>query len=267
MELITYTDSEYHSPEKQVSIIRKAFPSLCFYPHLFKEIIQSASLAKKNLYDYADWAKSSINMLQHLEKVGLKVHISGIEHLQNDQPAVIIGNHMSMMETVLLPGIVCQIRPATFVVKESLLEYPVFKHVMRSRNPIAVSRTNPRADLKLVMSEGVQRLKENISVIVFPQTTRAHTFSAEEMSSIGIKLAKKAGVPAIPLALKTDAWDNGSIFKDLGKITPGKNVYFSFGKPIPIEGKGSEEQSQLCDFIETNLNSWKKCESTLIGAE
>lgn len=266
MELITYTDSEYHSPEKQVSILSRTFPSICFYPHLFKEVIQSASLAKKNQYDYADWAKSSITLLKQLEKLGIKIHISGIEHLQNDQPAVIIGNHMSMMETILLPGIVCPIKPATFVVKESLLEYPVFKHVMRSRDPIAVTRTNPRADLKLVMSKGVQKLKENISVIVFPQTTRAHTFSAAEMSSIGIKLAKKAGVPAIPLALKTDAWDNGSLFKDLGKINPAKNVYFSFGKPIPVEGKGSEEQSQLCDFIETNLSNWKKSETPLIGA-
>lgn len=265
MELITYTDSEYHSPEKRVSIFRKTFPSICFYPHLFKEISQAASLAKKNLYDYAAWANSSMNLLQQLENLGLKVHITGIEHLQSDQPAVIIGNHMSMMETILLPGIVCPIKPATFVVKESLLEYPVFKHVMRSRNPIAVTRTNPRADFKLVMSEGVQRLKEKTSVIVFPQTTRAHTFSADEMSSIGIKLAKKAGVPAIPLALQTDAWDNGSLFKDLGKINPAKNVYFSFGEPIPVKGKGNEEQSQLCDFIEKSLNNWKKSETPLIG--
>ena len=63
---------------------------------------------------------------------------------------------MSMMETLILPVMVQPIKPVTFVVKETLLSYPVFKHIMLSRNPIAVTRTNPRQDLKTVLNEGLR---------------------------------------------------------------------------------------------------------------
>ncbi len=80
---------------------------------------------------------------------------------------MIIGNHMSMMETLLLPAMIQPINPVTFVVKEALLSYPVFKYIMRSRNPIAVTRTNPRQDLKTVLSEGMDRLEQGIFPLLF----------------------------------------------------------------------------------------------------
>ncbi len=232
MDKIIYTDNKYQTAETSISFFNKLFPSLAYYPYLFMEVFSAAAFAKKNSYDDKKWIASSIHLMRRLEQSGLQIEISGIENLFPKKPVVIIGNHMSMMETIILPGIICPIKPITFVVKQSLLNYPIFKHVMRSRNPIAVTRTKPRADLKKVMEEGVKRLQNNISVIVFPQTTRAHTFSANEMSTIGVKLAKKAGVQAVPLALKTDGWDNGKTFKDFGRIRPERKVYFSFGKPM-----------------------------------
>jgi len=145
----------------------------------------------------------------------------------------------------------------TFVVKESLLNYPVFKHVMRSRNPVAVTRTNPRQDLKTVMSEGSDRLANNISVIVFPQTTRSTGFDPQHFGSIGTKLAKKAGAPVIPFALKTDAWRNGRTLKDFGRLDPDIPVKVAFGKPLEITGKGNEEHQQIIDFIAEKLAAWK----------
>jgi len=170
----------------------------------------------------------------------------------------VIGNHMSMMETVILPFILSSSEKVTFVIKESLLHYPFFKYVMRSRDPIAVTRSNPRQDFKTVMEQGVERIGRGISIVVFPQTTRAHIFDPSKMSSIGVKLAKKAGVPIVPLALQTSAWSNGKIIKDLGKIDVQKGVYFSFGEPITVEGKGTEEQQRITDFIQAKLQEWKK---------
>ncbi len=232
-------------------------PSFSFYLRFINIIFSAAFFAKRGKYDDTGWVKSSYDVFQQLEKVGMHVEVSGIEHLQShDGPCVIIGNHMSMMETMLLPTIIMPFRKITYVVKESLLHYPVFKYVMRSRNPIAVSRTNPRQDLKTVMTEGVARLKEGKSVVVFPQTTRSHIFDASQMSSIGVKLAKRAGVPVIPLALKTDAWTNGKRLKDFGRLDITKPSYFAFDKPIFVEGKGAEEQAVVNTFIEEKLREW-----------
>jgi 1-acyl-sn-glycerol-3-phosphate acyltransferase len=219
-------------------------------------------MANRGEYGDDDWIDSSMDVLRRLEQVGVKIDISGIENVERQNgPVVFLGNHMSMMETMLLPAIIQSILPVTFVVKQSLLDYPIFKHIMRSRNPVAVSRTNPRQDLKIVMSEGVDRLRSGISVIVFPQTTRSHVFDPEQMSSIGVKLAKKAGVPVIPVALKTDCWQNGHWLKDFGRLDIAKTAYYSFGAPIMVVGKGDEEQVKVNAFIASALKRWADSDS------
>jgi len=220
--------------------------------------LRAAEKAKQGRYDAAEWAASSQDILRAIENIGVRVEITGIENVtEHSGPAVIIGNHMSMMETMLLPGILAPITDVTFVIKESLLNYPVFKHVMRAREPIALSRTNPRQDFKVVMTEGMEKLGRDISIIVFPQTTRSHVFDPAQMSSIGVKLAKKAGVAVIPLALKTDGWKNGRMVKDLGTIDTDKKAYFSFGKPMDVSGKGVKEQQAVNDFIVGKLKEWQ----------
>jgi 1-acyl-sn-glycerol-3-phosphate acyltransferase len=149
------------------------------------------------------------------------------------------------------------LKPVTFVIKESLLTYPVFQHIMRSRDPVAVTRNNPRQDLKIVLEEGEDRLSRGVSIIVFPQTTRTNTFDPAQMSSIGVKLAKKAGVPVVPLALKTDAWMNGKYIKDFGRLNVMKQVFFAFGPRLEVVGKGNEELRVVTDFIGAKLLGWQ----------
>lgn len=230
---------------------------MVFYLLLFFIVVKASIASKKGTYDNDAWVASSLSVLKKLELVGIRVECTGLENLQKiDGPVLIIGNHMSMMETLVLPGFIQPIRDITFVVKESLLDYPIFKHVMRSRNPIAVTRSNPRQDLKTVLGEGLDRIEQNISVVVFPQTTRAHDFDPKQMSTIGVKLAKKAGVPVVPVALKTDCWQNGRWFKDFGRIDTRKKACFSFGEPLYIEGKGDEEHQKVNAFIQSELTRW-----------
>lgn len=233
------------------------FPSVIFYLRLFGIIFRASRLAKNDRYDGSDWMESSYAVMQQLEKAGVCIEIQGIENVVKARgPAVFIGNHMSMMETLLLPAMVQPVKPVTFVVKDTLLSYPVFKHVVSARNPIAVTRTNPRQDLKTVLNEGLDRLKKDVSIIVFPQTTRSHSFDEKQMSSIGVKLAKKAGVPIVPLALKTDCWQNGKKFKDFGKLDLSKTAHFAFGKPMTVEGKGDTEHAAVNAFIAGRLKGW-----------
>ena len=257
--MYNFVDGNYRSLPGTTTFWARYFPTLTFYFCLFFIILKASRAAKKDIYTDSAWVASSSQILQALENIGVCVEVSGVENLKAPEgPIIIVGNHMSMMETLLLPGIVQPIKPLTFVVKESLLNYPVFKYVMRSINPIALTRTNPRQDLKTVLSEGMDRLSRSVSIIVFPQTTRSHNFDPSQMSSIGVKLAKKAGVPVVPLALKTDGWENGRRFKDFGRINTKKKAYFAFGEPIVIEGKGDTEQEQINKFISTKLNEWAK---------
>lgn len=239
--------------------IAKIWPSVYFYSHLLAIVYAASRLARAGRYDGREWVKSSLEVLHLLERTGIRIEIEGLDRFTTfDGPCVIIGNHMSMMETLILPVMVQPLKPVTFVIKESLLTYPVFRHVMQSRDPIAVTRTNPRKDLKIVLEEGAKRLAGGTSVIVFPQTTRTTSFDPAEMTSIGVKLAKKAGVPIVPLALRTDAWMNGKYLKDLGRLNVLRPVHFAFGPVLRVEGRGNEEQQRITEFIAARLSGWNE---------
>ncbi len=165
---------------------------------------------------------------------------------------------MSILETAVLPVIIQPVRDVTFIVKQGLLEYPIFKYVMRSRDPIAVTRTNPRQDLKAVLEGGVDRLRRGISIIVFPQTTRTASFDPDQFNSIGVKLAQRAQVPVVPLALLSDAWGNGGFFKDFGKIDPSRTVHFAFGEPLQVQGRGAKEHQAVIDHVNRHIQAWKQ---------
>lgn len=258
MHYLQIQEGQYHTTPAKVSLFTRLLPSLMFYPQFLGVVFNASRNAKRGAYSDDVWIKDSLRVLQLLENVGVKVNLSGLENLEKlDGPCVFVGNHMSIMETVILPVIILPYTRVTYVVKESLLTYPIFKHIMIARKPVAVTRTNPRQDLKTVLSEGVERLAGGTAVIVFPQTTRSTGFDPDQFGSIGIKLAKKADVPIIPVALKTDAWQNGKYSKDFGKICPEIPVHIAFGESLQISGKGSTEHERVIEFIESNLQKWQ----------
>lgn len=249
--MLEYKDGIYETQEKG----RSVFPNVEFYKDLLGIILRASKKAKRGDYTYQEWIEDNIRVIRSLEKVGVEFNIKGIENLSllEGRPVVVIANHMSTLETFTLGGILYPYLKVTFVVKESLVKLPVFKHIMISRNPITVTRVNPREDLKKVLEDGTQRLSDGYSVIIFPQTTRVYEFDTKEFNSIGVKLAKRANVPVVPLALKTDCWSQGKLIKDFGKINIDKKAYFILGKPLTIEGNGQKEHKEIVSFISENL--------------
>jgi len=231
--------------------------TLRLHTNVIKKIILSAIKANKGKYTYEELVIDGLKILDMMRNVGCKITIKGTENLKNlKPPCVFIANHMSTLETLVLPGVIGKEFRVTFVVKKSLLKYPFFGKILSALNPIPVTRKNPKEDYRVVMTEGLKRLEEGISVIVFPQATREIVFDPNQFNTLGIKLAKRANVPAVPVALRTDAWGIGKIFKDFGRIDPSKPVCFFIGKPLYIEEKGLKEHLAIIKFIE---NSLKKC--------
>lgn len=256
---LPFSDGVYRTAPRRVGLFARIFPSIAFFLRYTRIVFSAAYKAKRGLYDGSEWAKSSLDVIRSLEAVGVEFEISGIENLEMvNGPCLIVGNHQGTLETMALPGIIQPIRKVTFVVKRALIEYPIFKHVMLSRDPIAVSQTDPRADFKLMMSGGQERLGSGISLVVFPQGERQQEWDPSKFNSIGVKLASRARVPIVPVALKTDAWALGPIISDFGKIDPSKKVHFSFGTPVVVEGRGNDENQAIIDFVSEKLEQWGK---------
>lgn len=237
-----------------------SFPGLEFYARiLFGPLRKLCWLASRNRCDDIAWANASAWFGDILEKVGCKIYIEGLNNIYAlKKPCVFIANHMSTLETFLLPAMIRPAQKVTFVVKKSLIDMPLFGPVMRSRNPVAVGRVNPKEDLAAVLAEGQKRLEDGVSIIVFPQHTRAPDFDRKSFNSIGVKLARKAGAPVVPIALKTDAWGQGKKIKELGKIRPDLPIRFKIAPAMAIEGNGKSAHEEICAFISQTLAEWRK---------
>ncbi len=259
---VPFADMDSYRTPKQTktSWLFRLFGNLYFYAIMLLAIVRpSSKLAQRGNYDHSAWVRSSFAVFRFMEKIGVKFEITGLGNLRKlDGPVVYVANHMSTLETFILPAVLACRGEMTFVIKESLMDYPVFGPIMRSRDPITVGRDNPRDDLMAVLQGGKKKLGEGTSIVVFPQTTRSLYFDAEKFNSIGAKLAARAGVVLVPIALKTDAWGQrrGEKFKDFGPMDPKLPVKFAIGDPIRLSGKGNEAHAESMEFIRSNLESW-----------
>lgn len=258
--ITTYsTQNEYKTDEAKYK--SKLLPSFYFFSHLLRIVLYSNRYAKQGIYNDERWSNSSVDVVSSIEKTGVRLHFEGLENFKDlDRPAVFIGNHMSTLETMALPCMIQPHKKVVYVIKQELAEYPLFGPIALARDPILVGRENPREDLKIVMEEGSTKLANGKSIIIFPQKTRTQFFDSASFNSLGVKLAKRNNVPVIPVALLTDAWGNGKIVKEVGKIDTSKIVRISYGKPIQVKGNGSEEHQQVIEFIANKLTEWGRGE-------
>jgi 1-acyl-sn-glycerol-3-phosphate acyltransferase len=215
-------------------------------------------LVARGRFDVTEYIKSSLRIIKLIEGCNGRFHITGLNYIRNcTGPIVLISNHMSNIESNTFGAIIRPFIPFTFVVKSSLLKFPIFGPVLNTANPIPVGRENPREDLQFVLKEGVERLQQGISIILFPQSTRSVEFIPEKFNSLGVKLARKAGMSIMPVALKTDFWQNGrSFWRDFGALDRDQPIHIAFGEPFPVTGSGKEAHERVVAFIQYHLEKW-----------
>jgi len=231
-----------------------------YYAGIFGTFCRGGVLGMMGKLDSNIQTSYSNDNLHLVEKCGGRVHIAGLENLRAraGKPTVFVSNHMSLLESGLMPAVMRGFVDYSFVVKESLLHVPFFNQVIKSLDVIPVTRQNPREDLKVMLREGKRILDSGRSMVVFPQSTRTETLEPDKFNSIGIKLARAAGVPVMPMALKTDFLANGKVVRDLGAVRPERHVCFDFAPAMEITGNGQEQQKAIIEFINSRLTEWRK---------
>ncbi|MCB8976964.1 MAG: 1-acyl-sn-glycerol-3-phosphate acyltransferase [Ardenticatenaceae bacterium] len=221
------------------------------------EIIKARRLVAQGKYDRMAWAGTAYAIFKMVEQCNGRFHITGLDNIRDlNEPVVFVSNHMSSMEGNVFGCLLPLHQEISFVVKESLLRYPVFGPVLGAREPIAVGRANPREDLQKVLVEGVERLQRKRSIILFPQHTRTPEFVPAEFNSLGVKLASRAGVPVVPVAVKTDFLVNGRYLRDFGPLDRRQAIHVAFGQPMVVQNS-KQAHHDILTFIQDHLLSWQ----------
>lgn len=194
-------------------------------------------LSSKARYRLATvWCNSVLIWLRF--SCGVKFRILGSENLP-DQAAVFIANHQSSWETILFYKLAFPVSP---ILKKELLRIPFWGWSMHLQDPIAIDRSKPREAGKSLLTQGVKRLKNGKSVIVFPEGSRSPTGVIKRFSRGGAKLAVAAEVPIIPISHNAgDCWPARQFLKRPGLIT------VTIGSSVSTANRSARE---LTDEIE-----------------
>ncbi len=147
---------------------------------------------------------------------GLSYQVEGLENIPKDQAAIILSKHQSAWETIALRQF---ISPQTTVLKKSLLQIPFGGWALATLKPIAIDRGNQKEALKMLLDQGIQRLREGLFVLIFPEGTRVAPGVSKKFYAGGAMLAHKSGFPVLPLAHNAgEFWPRNSFLKYPGVI-------------------------------------------------
>ena len=136
----------------------------------------------------------------------LRVH--GIEHIPDEGPALIVCNHVSYMDALILSGAIP--RPVRFVMYYRIFEIPVMKWIFRTARaiPIAGARENPEL-MQRAFAEIEAALDAGELVGIFPEGALTRDGEIAPFKSGIERILAARPVPVVPIALRgmwTSMW-------------------------------------------------------------
>lgn len=208
------------------------------------------------------WSKFCFSAVTMPESLGMKVQLEGWNNRKAyDGPVVYLCNHMATYETIMLPPVLLGYGPFSVVTKASLAHLPCLESAAAKMGVVPIGRQNPKADLLALFDVGTRRIADGHSFLIFPQGTRQAVFDRRKFSSIGAKLAEKAGVPVVPIAIDSRCQPTREkgifkkIFKDFGPLDTSRDIRCACGPVIPC-GKSREMHEASFDWIAGKLEEW-----------
>ena len=208
------------------------------------------------------WAQFCFSSITGAEKLGMNVIIEGFKDcIAYGGPVLYLCNHMSMTETILLPPTLLAFGPFSYVAKASLAHLPFLEKAADHMRMVPISRVSPREDLMNILKTGTERISGGDSFLIFPQGTRCEVFSRKRYSSIGAKLAERAGCPVVPIVVDTRCQPTRKtgilrkVLKDFGPVDTSKDIRVACGPVIPC-GKSKDLHEAAFDWMAQKLESW-----------
>ena len=130
---------------------------------------------------------------------GVRVEVKGLELLDPKQTYVFVSNHRSYLDTATL--FIFTGRRIGLLAKKELLKVPVLGVGMGFVNVMAIDRSNRESAIRTTEA-AAERIRSGISFAVFVEGTRAKPGELLPFKKGAFYMARQAGVPVVPVAIK-----------------------------------------------------------------
>ena len=136
---------------------------------------------------------------QWLRLSGVRVEVRGLELLDPKQTYVFVSNHRSYLDTAAM--FIYTGRRIGLLAKKELLKVPVLGVGMGFVNVMAIDRTN-RENAIRTTEAAAKRIQSGVSFAVFVEGTRAKPGELLPFKKGAFYMARQAGVPVVPVAIR-----------------------------------------------------------------
>ena len=182
---------------------------------------------------------------------GIKLHVSGLEHLVEGTAYVFCCNHQSHMDIpIALAALPFQFR---FTPKKQLFRYPFLGWHLRRSGQVPIDRENPHAAVKS-LREAAETIRSGTPVLIFPEGGTSIDGSIKPFKGGSFMLATKAEAAVVPVTIR----GSRAVLLPKTYYARAGAVEVVVGKPVLSKGMPSGElASRVREEIVATFNYGK----------
>ena len=164
------------------------------------------------------------------------VHADGVQHMPREGGVVLVSNHLSMLDPLLL-GVLFA-RQLHFMTKEELFRIAPLGWYLRNAGSFAVRRGETD---RAALHQAEELLRAGRVVMVFPEGHRSKAGGAQAARAGAVLLATRTGSPILPAALT--GTEHLTLHRPAGEIARGflsrPTISVRVGEPLWLDaGRG-----------------------------
>jgi 1-acyl-sn-glycerol-3-phosphate acyltransferase len=173
---------------------------------------------------------------------GIKVNINGFSNIDPSCSYIYMCNHQSNFDIPVLLG--CLPVQFRWLAKAELFKIPIFGRAMRGAGYVAIDRFDRQSAFNSI-SEVSKKMKNGVSVMIFPEGTRSKDGKIGSFKKGGFIMAVDSRVPIIPLVIRgtRSIMEKGNL-----RINPG-DVSMQIGQPVETATYTRETKDDLIKSV------------------
>lgn len=182
-----------------------------------------------------------------IRKTDSDVHVTGEEKLP-DGPVLVVANHQGLFDILALLGHLG--KPVGFIAKKEIGKLPIVSNWMKLLHCVFIDRDDRRQSVKAI-NQGTDNLQEGHSIVIFPEGTRGEGSKLTPFKSGSLRLATKANVPILPVAI-----DGTYQLLEEGKGQVGTStITLTINDPIYPEDYQDKKHNELAADIQAIIEN------------
>lgn len=186
-------------------------------------------------------------LLRHIK---MDVTVEGLENIPKNETVVYAANHQSYLDIPVVLGHI--LPPHPLMAKKGLGKIPLLSGWMRQLGCLFVDREDARAALT-AMKQAEEMLKNGKSMYIFPEGTRAISDTIGEFKAGVVRIALKAGVRVVPVAID-GTWRG---LEGNKYVVKPAQVRLKILPPVDTQGLDRAQQKQLAGRLEEMIRAAK----------